>query len=65
VLGIGDPLLLNGRAADLAQACRAPLRGIDLAFHNWGAASRVGAGCRRMPEGDELVLDRARSVFGV
>jgi len=65
VLGIGDPLLLNGRAADLAQACRAPLEALDLAFHNWGAGTRVGGGLPEDAEGDELVLDRARSVFGV
>ena len=65
VLGIGDPLLLNGRAADLAHACQAPLEALDLAFHNWGAGTRVGGGLPEDAPGDELVLDRARSVFGL
>jgi hypothetical protein len=65
VLGIGDPLLLNARAADLAQACQAPVEALDLAFHNWGAGKRVGGGLPEDAEGDELVLDRARSAFGV
>jgi hypothetical protein len=65
VLGIGDPLLLNGRAADLVQACQAPLEALDLAFHNWGAGTRVRGGLPEGAEGDWVVLDRARSVFGL
>ena len=65
MLGIGDPLLLNSRAVDLAQACQTPLEALDLAFHNWGAGKRVGGGLPEDAEGDELVLDRARSVFGL
>jgi hypothetical protein len=64
VLGIGDPLLLNGRASELAQACQAPLETLDLAFHNWGAGTRIG-GLPEDAEGDELVLDHARSAFGL
>jgi hypothetical protein len=65
MLGIGDPLLLNARAAGLAQACQTPLEALDLAFHNWGAGTRVGGGLPEDAEGDELVLDRARSAFGL
>ena len=35
-LGIGDPLLLERRAADLAAACEVPIEAFDLALHNWG-----------------------------
>jgi Alpha-glutamyl/putrescinyl thymine pyrophosphorylase clade 3 len=64
-LGIGDPLLLERRAADLAQACQAPLEALDLAFHNWGSGARVTDGLPEDAEGDELVLEQARSVFGL
>ena len=65
VLGIGDPLLLNARAAQLAQACQAPIEALDLAFHNWGAGTRVGGGLPEDAGGDELVLEHARSAFGL
>ena len=64
-LGIGDPLLLNARAAELARACQAQLEALDLAFHNWGAGTRIGGGLAEDAEGDELVLDQARSAFGL
>lgn len=64
VLGIGDPLLLNGRAAELAQASQAPIEALDLAFHNWGAGTRIG-GLPADAEGDEQVLYQARSAFGL
>jgi hypothetical protein len=37
ILGIGDPLLLERRAAELARACEVPLEALDLAFFNWEA----------------------------
>jgi hypothetical protein len=33
--GIGDPLLIERRAADLATACRVPIAALDLALFNW------------------------------
>ncbi len=43
-LGIGDTMLLERRAAELASACEVPLDALDLALHNWGQGRRVGAG---------------------
>ncbi len=44
-LGIADPLLLDRRAAALAEACEVPLEALDLALFNWqrGERARVGA----------------------
>ena len=35
VFGIGDPLLIDRRAAVLADACEVPLEALDLALYNW------------------------------
>ncbi|HZU61532.1 MAG TPA: hypothetical protein VE983_11230, partial [Solirubrobacteraceae bacterium] len=43
-LGIGDSLLLERRAAELAQACRVPLAALDLGFYNWERGGRYTAG---------------------
>jgi hypothetical protein len=36
ILGIADPLVLDRRAAELAEACEVPLEALDLALFNWG-----------------------------
>jgi hypothetical protein len=64
-LGIGDPLLLERRAADLAAACGVPLEALDLAFHNWGSGRRTGAGLPPDSEGDPEVLAQARDALGL
>jgi hypothetical protein len=64
-LGIGDPLLLDRRAADLASACDVPVGALDVAFHNWGPGTRVGLGFMPEAEVDELVHERARAAFGL
>ena len=64
-LGIGDPLLLERRAADLAAACGAPLEALDLAFHNWGSGQRTGAGLAVDSEPDADVLARAQEALGL
>lgn len=55
-LGIGDPLLLDRRAAQLAQACAVPLAALDLAFYNWERGDRAtgGMGPGSEPGGSEL-----------
>lgn len=35
ILGIGDPLLLERRAAAVAEACEVPVEALDLALWNW------------------------------
>jgi hypothetical protein len=35
VFGIGDPMLIDRRAAALAEACEVPLEALDLALYNW------------------------------
>jgi hypothetical protein len=44
VFGIADPLLLERRAAALAEAAEVPVEALDLALWNWGAPERAGAG---------------------
>jgi hypothetical protein len=64
-LGIGDPLLLERRAADLARACGAPLEALDLALHNWGSGARVTGGLPEDSEPGEALLARARGALSL
>jgi hypothetical protein len=54
--GIGDPLLLDRRAGELAQACGLPLEPMDLGLHNWqrGQRATVGLGAEPDHELDSL-----------
>jgi hypothetical protein len=64
-LGIGDPLLLERRAAQLAQACGMPLEALDLALHNWGSGVRTADGLHDDAEPDEGLLGQAQEAFGL
>ncbi len=44
VFGIGDPLLLDRRAAALAAAAAVPVEALDLALANWAAPARATMG---------------------
>jgi hypothetical protein len=44
VFGIGDPLLLERRARDLAQEGGIPLEALDLGLHNWQRGERATLG---------------------
>lgn len=57
--GIGDPLLLERRAAALAEACAVEIEALDLALHSWGAGARLGVGLPLEADGDESVLEQA------
>ena len=46
VFGIGDPILLERRAAALAQAARVPVEVLDLALANWQGPERASMGFR-------------------
>jgi hypothetical protein len=43
-LGIGDTMLLERRAARLAEGCGIPLDALDLGFYNWERGERITAG---------------------
>jgi len=64
VFGIGDPLLLERRAAALTEAASVPIDALDLALANWLSPRRVTAG---FPAStcDEGALERAAAALGV
>jgi hypothetical protein len=62
-LGIGDPLLLDRRARQLAEASEIPLEALDLALHNWGSGARVTAGSD-VPS-DPQILARVRGALAL
>jgi len=64
LFGIGDPLLLERRAAALAQAISTPIETLDLALANWQAPQRATMGCP--PEtSDSDALERASDALGL
>jgi hypothetical protein len=64
LFGIGDPLLLERRAAALAQAISTPIEVLDLALANWQAPQRASMGCP--PEtSDNDALERASDALGL
>jgi hypothetical protein len=65
ILGIGDPMLLEGRAAELASACGVSLQALDLAFFNWEHGERWTAGLPAGAEPEDRVRTGARAAFGV
>ncbi|MHB8695996.1 MAG: hypothetical protein ACYDHH_32680 [Solirubrobacteraceae bacterium] len=61
LLGIGDSLLLERRAAELAQGCGVPLDALDLGLYNWnhgGPRATLGLGPEAEP--DEALIERVR-----
>jgi hypothetical protein len=62
-LGIGDPLLLERRAGELAGACGTPLAALDLALHNWERGERVTAGLGPDAEPDPAYLAAIRRAL--
>lgn len=65
VLGIGDPMLLERRAADLADACGLPLEALDTGFYNWERGSRAGLGIDARIEPASDALGSASSALGL
>lgn len=71
VFGIGDPLLLERRAADLATSAGAPLEALDLALFNWSQAGvpqrsvRATGGLDPDTEPDPETLATARGALGL
>lgn len=58
-LGIGDSLLLERRAAALAEACGLPLEALDLGLYNWERGERSTAGLGPGAEPGEVELETA------
>jgi hypothetical protein len=65
LLGIGDPLLLQRRAADVAAATGVPIEALDLALTNWSRApeERITAGATVSAEGPRR--DAVAAALGV
>ena len=64
-LGIGDTLLLERRAADLAEAANLPLEALDLGLYNWGVGTRASMGLEPGAAPDPAALDAARAALGL
>lgn len=64
-LGIGDPMLLERRAAQLAEACGVPLEALDLGLYNWERGERTTAGLAPDAEPDAAALEAASTALGV
>jgi Alpha-glutamyl/putrescinyl thymine pyrophosphorylase clade 3 len=64
VFGIGDPLLLERRAAVLAEAASVPIEALDLALANWAAPQRATLGFPQ-DSGDSDAYERAGSALGL
>jgi alpha-glutamyl/putrescinyl thymine pyrophosphorylase-like protein len=64
VFGIGDPLLLDRRAAALAQAAGVPIEALDLALVNWAAPRRASVGVSPELE-DADAFARAGEALGL
>jgi hypothetical protein len=56
VFGIGDPLLLQRRAAELTAACELPLEALDVGLYNWERGSRARLGMDPLDEPDATAL---------
>jgi hypothetical protein len=65
LLAIGETMLLERRAAELAAACELPLAALDLALHNWGSRVRVTGGLGPGAQADLGTLERARHALAL
>jgi hypothetical protein len=65
ILGIGDPMLLERRAAELAEACGVPLDALDLALFNWERGTRTTMGMDPDDEPDAAVLATVEAALGI
>jgi hypothetical protein len=64
VFGIGDPLLLERRAAALAQAVSVPVEALDLALANWISPQPATMGFPRETH-DDGAFERAGDALGL
>jgi hypothetical protein len=64
-LGIGDSLLLDRRAAELADAAGLPLAALDLGLYNWERGERANSGLEPEAEPDPVALGAAQHALGL
>lgn len=64
-LGIGDPMLLERRAADLASRAGLPLEALDLGLHNWELGTRARVGMDPDDEPDAEIRAGVESALGL
>jgi hypothetical protein len=64
-LGIGDPMLLERRASELAHACGVALEALDLGLHNWHRAERATLGLGPGAEPDPETLGSVQAALGL
>jgi hypothetical protein len=62
IFGIGDRLVLEGRAATLAAASQLPLAALDLGLYNWERGDRLSLGLTDA-EPDPDILGSTRRAF--
>ncbi len=63
--GIGDPLLLERRASDLARACDIPLEALDVGLDNWQRGERATLGLGADAEPEPEALSAIRGALGL
>ena len=63
-LGIGDSILLERRAAQLADGCGVPLEALDLALYNWERGERATAGLGAGAEPDPALQETVHAALG-
>jgi hypothetical protein len=64
-LGIGDTLLLERRAGELAEAAGLPLEALDLGLYNWGVGTRCAMGLEPTAEPDPAALESTQAALGL
>ncbi len=65
LLGIGDSMLLERRAVDLAEACQVPLEALDVGLYNWERGARARLGVPAGEEADEATLAAVQRALGL
>ena len=65
ILGIGDSLLLERRATELAEACEVPTEALDLGFFNWERGTRTAGGIDPDTAPDAAAIASGRAALGL
>ena len=63
IFGIGDRLMLEGRAARFAAACALPLAALDLGLYNWEHGDRISLGLGPRAEPNPDLVGGARAAL--